>query len=104
MKEGPRPQLGDLSSLRTNHQEARQQPLPCILKVRCLKERERREERRKKLNRRSATFVVFVCESEVRKSELRTTNGRVLTPCVAESISAEKGPFGGPFAFYRAFV
>ncbi|GBM57991.1 hypothetical protein AVEN_162171-1 [Araneus ventricosus] len=33
MKEGARLRLGDLSSLRTNHQEARQRPLPCLLKV-----------------------------------------------------------------------
>ncbi|GBM29447.1 hypothetical protein AVEN_255834-1 [Araneus ventricosus] len=104
MKEETRLQLGDLSSLRTNHQEARQQPLPCLFKVRCLKERESRERgnRRKKVNRRSAASVVFVCESDVRISERRTDV--FFTPYVAESISTGKCPFGGPIAFYRGFV
>ncbi|GBN11868.1 hypothetical protein AVEN_202166-1 [Araneus ventricosus] len=104
MMEGTRLQLGDLSSLRTNHQEARQQPLPCLLKVRCLKERERqKEERDEKVKGPSATSVVSVNPGTGNWNSARETGGfssRVLP----KASRLEWCPFGGSFCFYRAFV
>ncbi|GBM91215.1 hypothetical protein AVEN_211507-1 [Araneus ventricosus] len=91
MREDTRLQLGDLSSLRTNHQEARQQSLPCLLKVRCLKKRERKKEERDESKKGGVVPPSFFRESEFRELEIRATNGLFsFTPWVAESISAGK--------------
>ncbi|GBM32055.1 hypothetical protein AVEN_209923-1 [Araneus ventricosus] len=86
MKEGTRLRLGEFSSLRTNHQEARQQPLLCLLKVRRLK----RGRRGKK------------GETEL---ELRVMNGGFFDPeCSRKHIGWKCVPLVDRSAFYRVLV
>ncbi|GBM37279.1 hypothetical protein AVEN_266383-1 [Araneus ventricosus] len=89
MKEGTRLQLDDLCSLRTNHQGARQHP-PLSFEGKMFKKRGKRREGRDESKRAECYLRRLDCESEFQELEFRATNGRFLTPCVAESISAGK--------------
>ncbi|GBN08946.1 hypothetical protein AVEN_11946-1 [Araneus ventricosus] len=105
MKEGTRLRLGDLYSLRTNHQEARQQPLPCLLKIRCLKKRERKKKRETKVKVQSATSVDWLVNPSSGNWNSERRKGVFSDPFCSRKHLGWKGvPLVNRAAFYRAFV
>ncbi|GBM17029.1 hypothetical protein AVEN_133300-1 [Araneus ventricosus] len=105
MKEGTRLQLGDLFSLRMNHQEARQQQLPCLLKIRCLKrgKRVKKGETTKSTGGALPPSCLFVTPNSGNRNSERRTD--VFWPRVSRKHRGWKGvPLVDRFAFYRAFV